>query len=120
MMNRDRLTYKTQGDATRGSHYCCGPGIKKVDVVQRLGEYEDTGLTPEEVKASEGATRMTAAETFAAVLNWYDDICQKITGDCDECPFHTPRKDCFTKGDIQQLIDIAQKYDERKDGGNDD
>lgn len=50
MLNHDRLTYKTQGDATRGSHYCAGPGIKKDDVVQRLGEYEDTGLSPEEVK----------------------------------------------------------------------
>lgn len=49
MQRSERLTYKTQGDATRGSHYCTGPGIKKDDVVQRLGAYEDTGLSPEEI-----------------------------------------------------------------------
>lgn len=49
MQKTDRLTYKTQGDATRGSHYCTGLGIRKDDVVQRLGEYEDTGLSPEEI-----------------------------------------------------------------------
>lgn len=45
-----RLTYQTAGDATRQSHYCAGYGVKKDDVVQRLGEYEDTGLTPEQVR----------------------------------------------------------------------
>lgn len=45
-----RLTYQTAGDATRQSHYCAGYGVKKDDVVQRLGEYEDAGLTPEEVR----------------------------------------------------------------------
>ena len=44
-----RLTYQTAGDATRQAHYCAGYGVKKDDVVQRLGEYEDTGLTPEQV-----------------------------------------------------------------------
>ena len=45
-----RLTYQTAGDATRQAHYCAGYGVKKDDVVQRLGEYEDTGLTPEQVR----------------------------------------------------------------------
>lgn len=45
-----RLTYQTVGDATRQSHYCAGYGIKKDDVVQRLGEYEDTGLAPEDIR----------------------------------------------------------------------
>ena len=45
-----RLTYQTVGDATRQAHYCAGYGVKKDDVVQRLGEYEDTGLTPEEIR----------------------------------------------------------------------
>lgn len=45
-----RLTYQTVGDATRQAHYCAGYGVKKDDVVQRLGEYEDAGLTPEEVR----------------------------------------------------------------------
>lgn len=55
MKNSERLTYKTQGDATRGSHYCTGPGIRKDDVVQRLGEYEDTGLSPGEICAAVSA-----------------------------------------------------------------
>ncbi|MBQ9898539.1 MAG: hypothetical protein IJM44_03680 [Ruminococcus sp.] len=114
MKNSDRLTYKTQGDATRSAHYCTGPGIKKDDVVQRLGEYEDTGLSPEEIKAS-----VPAAEIFAAVFDWYDAVCKK-TQDCDECLFHVPRKDCFTDGDIEQLIAIARKFDiAHKDGGAD-
>lgn len=45
-----RLTYQTVGDATRQAHYCAGYGVKKDDVVQRLGKYEDTGLTPEEIR----------------------------------------------------------------------
>lgn len=36
-----RLTYKTVGDATRRPHYCTVPGVKKDDLVQRLGVYED-------------------------------------------------------------------------------
>jgi hypothetical protein len=112
MQRTDRLTYKTQGDATRGSHYCTGPGIKKDDVVQRLGAYEDTGLSPEEINAS-----VPAAEIFAAVFDWYDAVCKK-TQDCGECLFHVPRKDCFTGGDIEQLIAIAREYDiAHKDGG---
>lgn len=36
-----RLTYKTVGDAVRSPHYCHGPGIKKDDLLQRLGKLED-------------------------------------------------------------------------------
>ena len=36
-----RLTYKTVGDAFREPHYCHGPGIKKDDLLQRLGKLED-------------------------------------------------------------------------------
>ena len=50
MQRNERLTYKTQGDATRSSHYCTGSGVNKYTVVQRLGAYEDTGLSPEEIK----------------------------------------------------------------------
>lgn len=104
-MTNKRLTYKTQGDATRCSHYYTGPGINKDTVVQRLGEYEDTGLSPEEMSAS-----TSAAEMFTAVFKWYNAVCKK-TEDCSECLFHIPRKDCFTDGDIEQLIAIARKYD---------
>lgn len=45
-----RLTYQTVGDATRQAHYCAGYGVKKDDVVQRLGEYEDAGLAPEDIR----------------------------------------------------------------------
>ena len=37
-----RLTYQTVGDATRTQHYCHGPGIKKDDLLQRLGLLEDS------------------------------------------------------------------------------
>lgn len=45
--NYARLTYKTTGDATREPHYCAAPGVKKDDLLQRLGKYEDLGLSPE-------------------------------------------------------------------------
>lgn len=37
-----RLTSRTAGDATRKPHYIHGPGIKKDDLLQRLGLLEDT------------------------------------------------------------------------------
>lgn len=36
-----RLTYRTVGDSTHPQHYCHGPGIKKDDLLQRLGKLED-------------------------------------------------------------------------------
>ena len=36
-----RLTYQTVGDAFRQPHYCHGPGVKKDDLLQRLGKLED-------------------------------------------------------------------------------
>lgn len=37
----NRLTYKSAGDANRRPHYCHGCGIKKDDLLQRLGFLED-------------------------------------------------------------------------------
>lgn len=36
-----RMTYQTVGDATHPRHYCHGPGVKKDDLLQRLGKLED-------------------------------------------------------------------------------
>lgn len=36
-----RLTSLSAGDATRRPHYIHGPGVKKDDLLQRLGECED-------------------------------------------------------------------------------
>lgn len=36
-----RLTYQTVGDARHPQHYCHGPGVKKDDLLQRLGKLED-------------------------------------------------------------------------------
>lgn len=36
-----RLTYQTVGDARYPQHYCHGPGVKKDDLLQRLGKLED-------------------------------------------------------------------------------
>ena len=114
MQKTDRLTYLTQGDATRSAHYCTGPGTKKDDVVQRLGEYEETGLSPEEL-----STSLSATETFKSVLDWYNAMCKK-TQDCDKCLFNIPRKECFTDGDIEQLIAIARKFDIAHKGGGEE
>lgn len=37
----NRLTYKTAGDTVRRPRYCAAPGVKKDDLIQRLGLYED-------------------------------------------------------------------------------
>lgn len=36
-----RLTSLSAGDATRRPHYIHGPGVKKDDLLQRLGKCED-------------------------------------------------------------------------------
>lgn len=36
-----RLTYRTVGDAMHPQHYCHVPGIRKDDLLQRLGKLED-------------------------------------------------------------------------------
>lgn len=36
-----RLTYQTVGDAMHPQHYYHGPGVKKDDLLQRLGKLED-------------------------------------------------------------------------------
>ena len=36
-----RLTSLTAGDAMRSPHYIHGPGVKKDDLLQRLGKLED-------------------------------------------------------------------------------
>lgn len=36
-----RMTSLTAGDATRAPHYIHGPGVKKDDLLQRLGKLED-------------------------------------------------------------------------------
>lgn len=77
-----RLTYKTQGDATRSSHYCTGPGTKKDDVVQRLGEYEDIVYSPEELKSLlREARELLLAAIYANYkqTNAAGELCEKIT-----------------------------------------
>lgn len=41
-----RLTYQTVGDARHPQHYCHGPGIRKDDLLQRLGKLEAGSLHP--------------------------------------------------------------------------
>ncbi|WP_294749987.1 hypothetical protein [uncultured Ruminococcus sp.] len=53
---------------------------------------------------------MTAVKIFAEVFKWYSEECNKAE-DCADCMFCVPRKDCFTDGDIERLIKIAEKYD---------
>lgn len=64
MSKNEKLTYKTQGDATRVSHYCTA-STKDV-LTQRLGEYEDVGLSPAEVKALAREAKKLAKTTIAS------------------------------------------------------
>ena len=70
-----RLTYQTVGDATRQAHYCAGYGVKKDDVVQRLGEYEDTGLTPEEIRQALCLLRLAADDLEIAMSSSKCHVC---------------------------------------------
>lgn len=60
----EKLTYKTQGDATRVSHYCTTSC--KDALTQRLGEYEEIGLSPAEVKALARESKKLAENTIAS------------------------------------------------------
>lgn len=64
MSKNEKLTYKTQGDATRVSHYCTAS--TKDALTQRLGEYEDVGLSPAEVKALAREAKKLAKTTIAS------------------------------------------------------
>lgn len=64
MPKSEKLTYKTQGDATRVSHYCTTSC--KDALIQRLGEYEDVGLSPAEIKALARESRKLAENTIAS------------------------------------------------------
>lgn len=64
MPKSERLTYMTQGDATRAPHYCTASN--KDALTQRLGEYEDVGLSPAEIKALARESRKLAENTIAS------------------------------------------------------
>jgi hypothetical protein len=64
MPKSEKLTYKTQGDATRVSHYCTTSC--KDALTQRLGEYEEIGLSPAEVKALARESKKLAENTIAS------------------------------------------------------
>lgn len=63
-----RLTCKTAGDALRSHHYIHGPGVKKDDLLQRLGKLED---------AIEQIERIVRVERFPM------DMVRKINGVID-------------------------------------
>lgn len=75
MKKSERLTYMTQGDATRSSHYCVGPGVNKDIVVQRLGRYEDSGLSPDEINKLTHETKKLVFD----VMTRYPHILAKVS-----------------------------------------
>ena len=63
-----RLTYKTAGDAFRDPHYCHGPGIRKDDLLQRLGKLEDTLERIESVIRSDREAQRAMSMIECAVI----------------------------------------------------
>lgn len=84
----NRLTYKTTGDATREPHYCPVLGTKKDDLVQGLGEYEDTGLTPSEIAELKAVNADDLADRHwneCRQIALYDDELRKALDLLSEC-----------------------------------
>ena len=59
-----RLTSLTVGDATRRPHYIHGPGVKKDDLLQRLGKCEDA---IERIISAMYDNELSASSTFSAI-----------------------------------------------------
>lgn len=106
MLNNERLTYKTQGDATRSSHYCTGPGVNKYAAVQRLGAYEDIGLSPEEIKpVKRGSWRCDTMGYDAYV-------------ECSECGLSLSTSN-YIENEWREILNYCPCCGARMDGGED-
>ena len=69
-----RLTYQTVGDAQHPQHYCASYGVKKDDLVQRLGFLEDEIERLQRI--FERSTRIS--QDAAALDNFITEVCSDV------------------------------------------
>lgn len=91
MQISERLTQERRNGIKTG--YWVGSKVKKDDVVQRLGQYEDTGLSPEEVRAMK-RTGNSDSGKFDNFLEELKDALKEYEKGCINPPGYTS-KICF-------------------------
>ena len=97
--------------------------LKKEEVAQRLGEYEDTGLSPEEVRAmkrtgsTDDAKFGTFLEEVKEALKGYEDNCVKPPSYTGKLCFlaeiltvtaGNPVELSFTASQIKRVLSLAK------------
>ena len=71
-----RMTSLTAGDVTRAPHYIHGPGVKKDDLLQRLGKLEDA------IEKITGA--LFADHVYPRTLDRIKDVIVHLEEECHE------------------------------------
>lgn len=119
MQSTERLTHARANGIKRGywtSH-------KKEEVVQRLGEYEDTGLSPEEIRAMKRTGNPDDAK-FGSFLEEAKEALKGYEENCVNPPSYTgklcflgevltvtagnPVELSFTASQIKQVLSLAK------------
>lgn len=72
-----RLTSLTAGDATRSPHYIHGPGVKKDDLLQRLGKLEDAICKITDVLFSRDITVPRTIDQIKDVIVHLEEECHE-------------------------------------------
>lgn len=119
MQRTERLTHARANGIKRGYW----TSLKKEEVVQRLGEYEDTGLSPEEVRAMKRTGNPDDAkfglfpEEAKEALKGYEDNCVKppsytgklcFLGEVLTVTASNPVELSFTASQIKQVLSLAK------------
>lgn len=114
----ERLTHVRQSGIKQGYWTTC----KKDELTQRLGQYEDTGLSPEEIKKLKPVE--PTDEKFDEFLKEVKEALKKYEQDCLKPPVYTskicfiaeiltitagnPVELCFTASQIKKALDLAK------------
>lgn len=116
---RKRLTHKR----TNGIRQGFWTDKKKDELTQRLGEYEETGLAPDEI--TQMKPEKVASEKFDEFLREVKEALKKYEQDCLKPPVYTskicfiaeilaitadnPVELCFTASQIKKVLDLAKE-----------
>ena len=121
MQESERLTKERRSGIKSG--YWVDSKVKKDDVVQRLGKYEDTGLSPEEIQAMK-RTGNSDSGKFDKFLEELEDAMKEYEKNCVNPPGYTskicfiaevltatagnPVELSFTSSEIRKALDLAK------------
>lgn len=121
MQTNERLTHRRANGIKEGYW----TNHKKDEVVQRLGEYEDTELSPEEIRHVKGPKHEKVDSTeFEPFLEEVKESLKGYEGNCVKPPGYTsklcflseiltvtagnPVELSFTAGQIKQVLSLAK------------